>query len=126
MKKTIPAVIACLFATAAFAQTPAPSAPKTSTPATKQAMLVNNADLKASKAEIKPVPVDAQAAQADAKDTHDDAKAAKTHAKDVKTSAKHAKSKTRHVAKTKTVKDDQDTAGTTPSPAAALAPDATP
>lgn len=118
MKKTIAAVISAMFATAAFAQTPAPAAPKTPKPA---AVLVNNADLKAPKAVTRAVPVaapvDAHAAQADAIEAHDDATAAKTHVKDAKMSAKHAKSKTRHVAKMDTVKDKQDTAAI-PAPAA--------
>jgi hypothetical protein len=120
MKKTIATVIASLFATAAFAQTAAPTAPKTSTPAARQAVLVNNSELKATKAETRTVSAAAPAGLADAKGTQDDVKAANTHAKDVKTSARHVKSKTKHVAKTGTVKDNQDTA------AAPLATDATP
>jgi hypothetical protein len=103
MKKTIATLIAGLFATAAFAQAPAP----------KQAVLVNNADVKATKTETKAVPAEAKAAQADVKEAHADAKAAKTHAKEAKASAKHAKAKTKHVVK-------EDTAATTaPAPAPA-------
>jgi hypothetical protein len=122
MKKTIAAVIAGLFATAAFAQTPA--APATSKPASKQAVLVNNADLKASKANTtKPAPVDAPAVQADTKVSHDDGTAVKAPAKDAKTSAKHAKSKTKHVAKTDTMKDTPDSAAAA-TPTAPVAPEA--
>jgi hypothetical protein len=117
MKKAIVTVIAGLFATAAFAQTPAPAASTTSRPG---AMLVNNADLKASKADTRTVHANAPAAQASANATHEDAKPAPmpTHAKAVKTSAKHAKSKPKHVAKADTMKDHQDTAAATPAPAA--------
>src|SRR5438067_5696918 len=110
MKKTIATLIAGLFATAAFAQTPAPATSKTSKPAAKQAVLVNNADLKASNADTKATPGAAPAAQADTNVMPDATQAAKPHAKAVKMSAKHAKSKTKHVAKTEAVKEDQNTA----------------
>src|SRR5438067_2834362 len=113
MKKTIATMIAGLFATAAFAQTPAPAATTTSKPAAKQAVLVNNADLKASKADTKAAPGAAPATQADTTAMPDATKAAKPQAKAVKTSAKHTKSKTKHVAKTEAVKEDQNTAGGT-------------
>jgi hypothetical protein len=120
MKKTIATVIAGLFATAAFAQTPAPTAPKTSKPA---AVLVKNADLKASKADTKTVHAEAPAAQAsvNATATHEDAKPAP-----MPTHAKHAKSKPKHVAKANTMKDKQDSAAETPAPAAPLGQDAAP
>lgn len=127
MKKAIATVIAGLFATAAFAQTPAPA---TSKPAAKQAVLVNNTDLKASKADTKTVHAEAPTAQAatTVNATHEDAMPAAmpAHAKTVKTSAKHAKSKTKHVAKADTVKDSQDTAGASSAPAAPLGQDAAP
>jgi hypothetical protein len=100
MKKTIATLIAGLFATAAFAQAPA----------AKQAVLVNNADLKAPKAETTTA--------------HADAKVAKTHAKAAKASARHAQHKPRHVAKTETMKEDAAAPATaaTPAPEAAPAP----
>jgi hypothetical protein len=120
MKKVIATVIAGLFATTAFAQTPAPAASKTSKPA---AVLVNNADMKASKADTKTVHAEAPAAQAsvNANATHEDAKPAP-----MPTHAKHAKRTPKHVAKADTKKDDQDAAPATPAPAAPLGPDATP
>ena len=60
MKKTIAVVISALFATAAFAQAPAPA------PASKQAVLVNNADLK-SKAAAKPAPAKPEVAKPESK-----------------------------------------------------------
>ena len=118
MKKAIATVIAGLFATAAFAQAPAPS---TSKPAAKQAVLVNNADLKASTAGTKTVHAEAPAAQANANAAHEDAKPAPMPAH-----AKHAKRTPKHVAKADTKKDNQDAASATPAPAAPLGPDATP
>jgi hypothetical protein len=101
MKKTIATLIAGLFATAAFAQAPT----------AKQAVLVNNADLKAPKAETTTA--------------HADAKVAKTHAKAAKSSARHAQHKAKHVAKTETMKEDA-AAPATPAPPAAPAPEAAP
>lgn len=118
MKKAIVTVIAGLIATAAFAQTPAPAASTTSKPG---AMLVNNADLKASKADTKTVHANAPAAQASANATHEDAKPAP-----MPTHARHAKSKPKHVAKADTMKNHQDTTAATPAPAAPLGQDAAP
>ena len=103
MKKTIATLIAGLFATAAFAQTPAPAAPATTTaaPATTAAV----------KADVKEAKADAKEAKADAKE----AKVSATHAK-----AKHSKAKTRHhVAKTDAAKESKDTTvAAAPAPAA--------
>jgi len=116
MKKTIATLIAGLFATAAFAQTPAP-ATKPAAPASKQAVLVNNADVKASKTTTtKAVPADTKAASADMKAAQADATAAKTDAKAAKASAKHAKHKAKHAAKADTMKDTSDTSAASPAP----------
>jgi hypothetical protein len=104
MKKTIATLIAGLFATAAFAQTPAPAAPATTTAA----------------------PATSAAVKADVKEAKADAKEAKADANDAKMSAKHAKAKTRHAkakhkraAKTEAAKESKDTTvAAAPAPAA--------
>jgi hypothetical protein len=97
MKNTIAALIAGLFATAAFAQTPAPGAPAA-----------------AVKAEAKH---ETQAAKVEAKETKAEAK---TEAKEAKTATRHAKAKTKHAAKTTTAKLDaaKDTTVAAATPAA--------
>jgi hypothetical protein len=89
MKKTIATLIAGLFATAAFAQTPAPAAPATTTAA----------------------PATSAAAKADVKEAKVSAKHAK--AKHSKAKTKH------HVAKTDAAKESKDTTvAAAPAPAA--------
>jgi hypothetical protein len=58
MKRTVATLIAALFATAAFAQTPAPASTATATTTTTPA---------AAKADVKEAKADAKAAKADAK-----------------------------------------------------------
>jgi hypothetical protein len=100
MKNTIAALIAGLFATAAFAQTPAPTtAPDSSTP-----------------------PAVAKAAAEHEK------QAAKADKKDAKAAAKHGKTKATHKTKTDAVKEsgaESTTAAATPATPATVATPAT-
>ena len=116
MTKTIATLIAGLFATAAFAQTPAPAATTThaATPAAVKAEAKADAKVDATDAK--------QAVNADVKEAKADAKAAKADATEAKASAKHAKhakhKAKHHTAKTEAAKDSKDTTvAAAPAPA---------
>jgi hypothetical protein len=100
MKRTIATLIAGLFATAAFAQTPAP-AKTTTTAATPSAVKTD------AKADVQAAKADAQAAKADAKDAKASAKL-----------AMHRKHKAKHHAVKKEAAKDTTVAADTTAPVA--------
>jgi hypothetical protein len=106
MKRTIATLIAGLFATAAFAQTPAPASTGVTTPAAakadaKVAKAESKAEVKQAKADakanVKEAKVEGKAevkeAKADAKETKQEAKA---EVKEAKADAKAQKKVARH------------------------------
>jgi len=113
VKKTIAILIAGLFATAAFAQSPTTAATTATPTAVKTEAKQTKVDAKQDK--------DVANANADAKEAKADATAAKASAKVAKASAKHAKHNTKHkhVAKAKTAKETKD-APVAAAPASAI------
>jgi hypothetical protein len=104
MKRTIATLIAGLFATAAFAQTPAPTSPApTQTPASAVSPAVGKAEAQHDKA----------TAQADTSNTKTEVKSTKSvksakHAKH----AKHVKANNKHQTTTDAAKDSQESGAT--------------